>query len=100
MWYTSIENVEDFVVCSLLVKLMDDTARNINDLNDGHVLQSTWSNLEVLFLNLGGIMRLDQFEYEVIIINLHDFAESETILDKSTLQTFFIIWFVKNYLLK
>ena len=82
MWNTSINNVEDFVLSPLLVELMDDSAGNINYLNDSHVLETTRSNLEVLFFNFGGIVKLDQFEYRVTIIWFHDFAQSETILDQ------------------
>ena len=71
---TSVDHVQDFILSSLLVELMDDVAGDINYLNDSHVIQTTRSNLEVLFLILGVIALLNLFENCVCFIFIHNIA--------------------------
>ena len=96
----SINNVEDLFLSPLLVELTNDIVRNINDLNDGHALEMTRSNLEVLFFDLGGIVSIDQFEYGVTLISFHDFAQRETMLHQMTGQNSIFFRLIKINLLK
>ena len=51
-----IDNVEDLVLSALLINIMNDRARNINYLKDGHVLEMTGFYLKEPFLGIGRII--------------------------------------------
>ena len=72
MGYLSINNIQNFVVCSLLVELLGHHAGNVYDLDDRLVLKTTRFYLEVTFAHRAGITILNQFKYHIANIPFHD----------------------------
>ena len=72
MWNTGINHVENLVMSSLLIKFLDETGRNVYNLDNCFFLKTARFDLEVTRILRASTVNRDQFIYLFVKVSFHD----------------------------